>query len=67
MALSAIVATMAAPSIVADLALAAWSLVHGYATLCIEAAIEGAERRNDRAALFSRIIASSAHLSRRTM
>jgi AcrR family transcriptional regulator len=44
----------------ADLTLAAWSLVHGYAVLCNEVGLEGPERREDRAALFARIIAAAA-------
>lgn len=55
-----IVASMAAPEDAADLTLAAWALVHGYATLCIEAGLEGPDRREGRAALFARIIAAAA-------
>ncbi len=55
-----IVASMAGPEDAADLTLAAWAMVHGYATLCIEARLEGAERRAERAALFAHIIAAAA-------
>src|SRR5271166_1448371 len=37
-----------------------WSLVHGYATLCNETGFEGSEQRHGRAALFARVVASSA-------
>jgi AcrR family transcriptional regulator len=55
-----IVASMADSADAAALTLAAWALVHGYATLCNEVGIEGPERREERAALFARIIAASA-------
>ncbi|MFY9983867.1 MAG: TetR/AcrR family transcriptional regulator [Chthoniobacterales bacterium] len=58
--LAAIVSTLTSPETVADLSLVAWSLVHGYATLCIEAAVEGPERRGARARLFASTIARSA-------
>ncbi len=58
--LAEIVAAIASPEAVADLSLVAWSLVHGYATLCIEAGLEGPERRRVRAALFASTLASSA-------
>jgi AcrR family transcriptional regulator len=57
--LKAIVGALASPEIVADLSLVAWSLVHGYATLCIETALEGPERRRARARLFASTIAAS--------
>lgn len=55
-----IVAAFAPPNLVRELALAAWSLVHGYATLCIEADLEPDARRTARARLFARIIRSAA-------
>ncbi len=58
--LTAIIGAIAAPEAVADLSLAAWSLVHGYATLCLETGVEGPEKRMARAALFARIIAAAA-------
>lgn len=58
--LTAIVGAIAAPAAVADFSLVAWSLVHGYATLCNETGLEDAERRPARAALFAEIIAASA-------
>ena len=56
---AAIIGAMASPDTVTDLSLVAWSVVHGYATLCIEAGIEGPERRHARAVLFARTIAAS--------
>jgi hypothetical protein len=44
-----IVAAFAPADRVRELALAAWSLVHGYATLCIELALEPVDRRAARA------------------
>jgi AcrR family transcriptional regulator len=58
--LAAIVSALTSPETVADLSLVAWSLVHGYASLCIEAALEGPERRSARARLFATTIAASA-------
>jgi AcrR family transcriptional regulator len=51
-----IVAAFAPADAVPELALAAWSLVHGYATLCIEVGLESADRRAARARLFAHII-----------
>jgi len=45
---------------VADLSLVAWSLVHGYAMLCLETDIEGPDRRRERARLFSGMFAAFA-------
>lgn len=58
--LKQIVAAFAPADKVRDLALAAWSLVHGYATLCIEVALEPAALRSARARLFARIIRNAA-------
>ncbi len=55
-----IVAAFAPPERVKELSLAAWSLVHGYATLCIETGLEGEELRARRARLFARIIRTDA-------
>lgn len=59
-ALSVVVATLCPANRVGDLGLAAWCIVHGYATLCNEAGIEAPERRSQRARQFSLIIAASA-------
>jgi hypothetical protein len=45
---------------VADLSLAAWSVVHGYATLCIEAKLESDDRLVERSRLFAQLIRSEA-------
>lgn len=55
-----IVATFAPPSRVADVALAAWCIVHGYATLCIEVGLEDGRARARRARAFARIIRADA-------
>jgi AcrR family transcriptional regulator len=55
-----IVAAFAPADRVPELALAAWSLVHGYATLCIEVALEPDSQRAARARLFARIIRGAA-------
>ncbi len=57
--LAAIVSALTSPETVADLSLVAWSLVHGYATLCIETGLEGPERRSARARLFASTIAAA--------
>jgi len=62
--LQEIVAAFAPMARVAELSLTAWSLVHGYATLCIELALEPANRRTDRARLFARIIRGAVEPSR---
>jgi AcrR family transcriptional regulator len=62
--LKEIVAVFAPADTIGELALAAWSLVHGYATLCIELGLEPPAPRAARARLFARIIraaASTAH------
>jgi AcrR family transcriptional regulator len=56
----AIMAAIAPPERLDALGLAAWSMVHGYATLCIESGLEGAEQRQARARLFAEIIAAFA-------
>jgi hypothetical protein len=45
---------------VRELALSAWSLVHGYATLCIEVALEPSARRGAGARLFAHVIRTAA-------
>ncbi len=55
-ALSEIVAALAPGRDVRDATLAAWSIVHGYTSLCIEAGLEGADRRRQRAALFAQAV-----------
>jgi AcrR family transcriptional regulator len=58
--LVSVVETITTDKQVGDLSLAAWCLVHGYATLCIEANLEPKDRRKDRARLFARIILGHA-------
>lgn len=60
--LRAIVATFVGEERIEEVSLAAWCLVHGYATLCIETRLEPSERRFERAGQFARLIASSAAL-----
>ena len=36
--------------------LVAWSIVHGYTSLCIETGLKGQEKRTERAHLFARKI-----------
>lgn len=54
--LSAIVAALEPAVEVQAVTLVAWSLVHGYTSLCIEAGLEGPEARVERARLFSRTV-----------
>jgi hypothetical protein len=63
--LKEIVAAFAPAGRVEELALAAWSLVHGYATLCVEVALEPIALRGARARLFARIIRAAAGLTPR--
>jgi AcrR family transcriptional regulator len=56
--LSAIIATMAPQAAVPDMTVVAWSLVHGYTSLCIEAGFEENDRRADRARLFARTVSA---------
>jgi AcrR family transcriptional regulator len=58
--LSTIIAGVAPAQTVEDVTLVAWSLVHGYTSLCIEAGLEGPEKRAERARLFSRTIVALA-------
>lgn len=54
--LSAIIAAMTTADEVGEASLVAWSLVHGYTSLCIEAGLEGAQERRRRAQLFARTV-----------
>lgn len=64
-ALTDIIFTLAPPSQFEDLSLAAWSMVHGYATLSIEGAIDGSHRHRERATAFARVIFSAADRANR--
>ena len=57
--LAEVVGSMARPDAVADLSLAAWSIVHGYATLCIEMGLEAPDKRRSRAKLFTSLISQA--------
>jgi AcrR family transcriptional regulator len=54
--LAEVVGGVAEPDTTADLALASWSIVHGYATLCIEMGLETPDKRHSRAKLFANLI-----------
>lgn len=54
--LRVIVAELAPAARVEELALAAWCLVHGYATLCLEMGLDDAALRAARARLFARLV-----------
>jgi AcrR family transcriptional regulator len=54
--LAEVVGGIATPDTTADLALASWSIVHGYATLCIEMGLEAPDQRPARAKLFASLI-----------
>ena len=58
--LSTIIAGLVPASAVQDVTLVAWSLVHGYTSLCIEAGLEGGEKRAERARLFARTVEALA-------
>lgn len=62
--LVSIIASFAPAGRVDELSLAAWSVVHGYATLCIETRLEADERRPERARQFARIIRTAARADR---
>jgi AcrR family transcriptional regulator len=62
--LKEIIAAFAPPSRVGELSLAAWSVVHGYATLCIEVDLEPVGHRAERSRLFARIIRVAAERDR---
>lgn len=61
--LARIIRTLVPPEHHDDVALAAWSIVHGYATLCNEAGLEPSERRGERARLFARLVLSGEYAS----
>lgn len=54
--LSAIIEAMAPPTDPHDVTLVAWSLVHGYTSLCIESGVEAGDQRRRRAGLFARTV-----------
>ncbi len=54
--LSAIIKGIAPATDTREATLVAWSLVHGYTSLCIEAGLEGEEKRRQRAQLFARTV-----------
>ena len=56
--LTEIIAGLALPTEVDHARLVAWSLVHGYTTLCVEIALEEAAMRSGRALLFAQTIAA---------
>jgi AcrR family transcriptional regulator len=62
-ALRAIIETMAPGQDPRDATLAAWSIVHGYTSLCIEIGLEGEEARTRRAKLFACSIEALVHRS----
>lgn len=53
--LAAVIATMAPKDQVADRSLAAWCLIHGYATLCNETGLESVSKRKTRAEQFAHL------------
>jgi AcrR family transcriptional regulator len=57
--LTKVIATIVPDDQVEDSTLAAWSIVHGYATLCNETEIEPASQRKLRAAQFAQLVAAS--------
>ena len=59
-ALSAIVGQVVAADAVGDATLVAWSLVHGYTELCIEAGIDDPAARPGRVHLFARAVTGLA-------
>jgi len=54
--LSAIVEAIAPAADTREVTLVAWSLVHGYTSLCIETGLEGEDQRRHRAHLFARTV-----------
>jgi AcrR family transcriptional regulator len=63
--LAAVVARLAPAERVDELSLAAWSMVHGFSMLCIEANLEPSVRRSERARLFARLIEGEVAASAR--
>lgn len=58
--LSAIISVLRPATEERDTTLVAWSLVHGYTTLCLETGLEGAKERRRRAELFARTVEALA-------
>ena len=58
--LSAIISAVAPDAEMREITLVAWSLVHGYTSLCLEAGLEGSEKRAERARLFGRTVEALA-------
>lgn len=58
-ALVTVVSTMCPSDRVEEVSLAAWCIVHGYATLCNEAGLETPDRRSERVRQFTHLFASS--------
>jgi len=56
----AAVTSLTAAEKVEEVSMAAWCIVHGYATLCNEASLEAPERCGDRARQFTHMIATAA-------
>lgn len=54
--LSAIIEAMAPATDTRAVSLVAWSLVHGYTSLCIETGLEGEDQRGHRAQLFAHTV-----------
>lgn len=54
--LSAIIDTMAPATDTHEVSLVAWSLVHGYTSLCVETGLEGSDQRRQRGHLFARTV-----------
>lgn len=57
-----VVRTIVPQGRVDEISLAAWCIVHGYATLCIEIGLEPSDRRTERAQQFVRLIVASTRL-----
>lgn len=58
--LSRIIAAMVPTADASTTGLVAWSLVHGYTTLCVETDLEGPEQRKARARLFAQTVEALA-------
>ena len=60
--LSAIIGAMAPAAGTREVSLVAWSLVHGYTSLCIETGLEAKGLRRQRADLFARTVEALARV-----
>jgi AcrR family transcriptional regulator len=60
--LSAIIEAMVPAADTREVSLVAWSLVHGYTSLCVETGLEGEDQRRHRAHLFARTIEALARV-----